>query len=88
MAVEREPLTVGFPVEQVEAIRRLAEAEDRSISAQIRVLVARALATQGSPRNALRRASQRRSVRLLGGVDEGTARNDLGAEFSARPSKI
>jgi hypothetical protein len=42
----REPVTIWFKPPQLSDLRRLAEQEERSLSAQLRLLVARGLAAE------------------------------------------
>jgi hypothetical protein len=48
MAQQREPVTVGFDPELLATVKRIAEQEDRSLSQQVRHLVAKALEQQAS----------------------------------------
>jgi hypothetical protein len=57
---DAQPITTLFRREQAEAIRRLAEVQDRSLSGTVRYLVSRALATQGSRQDVERPAASPR----------------------------
>jgi hypothetical protein len=48
----KEPVTINFPAAQVEDLRRLAEQESRSLSQQVRHLVARGLEAEFEPETA------------------------------------
>jgi hypothetical protein len=56
-AQPREPVTVGFDPELLAVVKRIASQEDRTLSQQVRHLVAKALEAQGATAGIERRVA-------------------------------